>query len=541
MRLSALALPLFFSLLACQLSFASVQWSYSAHGAIIGKPILLSDKAIFSTHEGNVYGFASARGSISWMYDAGGSLAAPVAQVSSDTLAVATVAGRLSFISSLGKEGAVASLPSAPRYLAGGSGTLYASFKDGVRAYSQSGKSLWNFTLASPAGPLSSYGNSVYFTSGGKLYSLAAKDGSQNWAVPAEDSFQSAPLAQGGGLYFGATDGRLYSYDAVSGRQRWSFQTGGWVQSTPVRSGDSIFFGSNDGNLYSVTDSGKLRFSYKSGEGVWGEPVLYESSGRQLAVFGSNDGNVYALDAGTGEAVWSFSAGGRLGGISEKNGVFYFGTSNGMFYSLSPSPICSISWPQNGGAVGDWPVAVEGTAYSDLGLQMVEVRLEGGNWQPAAGTYMWRADIDFTSQPYGAFRVECRASDASGGQQSGDYSYTTLVKTQNVPLQKMSVVAPSEAAKNATITISARDSRGSELSGVALSVAGEKKTGDSPFAVVLGRSGAVQVALEKPGFEPVSFIIVGTGGDSLLLPIIALIVLAGLAFFAYRKFFRKVA
>jgi len=533
------AAPAVFLLLLLSIPSASVQWSYSAQGAIVGKPILVSDKVVFSTFEGKVYSFSAERGTIAWAYDADRKISAPAVKVSPDTIAVASQSGRLAFLSAAGKEGAAVNLSSAPLYLDGDSGNVYVSLPNGVKAYSQAGVSLWNLTLSEPAGPIGAFGDTAYFTSGGKLYSVATKNGAQNFAVPVENSFLSAPLEYEGSLYVGATDGRLYSFDALSGRKRWHFQTGGWVQSTPVRSGDSIFFGSNDGYFYSVTDSGKLRFKYKTGEGVWSEPVLYAGKDGQQVSFGSNDGNIYGLDASNGEVIWSFSAGGRLGSAVENGGKLFFGTSAGKFYSLSPSPICSFSWPRNGASVGDWPIDVDGTAYSDSGVQDVEVRIEGGNWQIARGKEDWRADVDFTGKPFGTFSVECRVTDLSGRTQLGDYSSITLVKGQAVPLQKMSVSSPSSAGINETISISARDSRGVELTGVALSVSGKENSGDSPFSVVLGRSGSVPIQLEKPGFEPVSFVIIGTGGDNFLLPILALVVVCALGFFAYRKFIAK--
>ncbi|MFA5929511.1 MAG: PQQ-binding-like beta-propeller repeat protein [Candidatus Micrarchaeia archaeon] len=533
------AAPAILLLLLCSAPFASVEWSYFAQGAIIGRPLLMSGQAVFSTYEGKVYSFSADRGTISWAYDADARMSVPAAQVSQDTIAAASQSGRLAFISSGGKEGAAVNLSAAPLYLSGDSGNAYVSMPGGVRAYSKAGVSLWNFTLAGPAGPIGAFGSTVYFTSGGKLYSVAARSGAQNFAVPAAESFLSAPVEYDGSIYLGATDGRLYSFDALSGRQRWHFQTGGWVQSTPVRFGDSIFFGSNDGYFYSITDSGKLRFKFRTGEGVWSEPVLYAGKDGQLVSFGSNDGNIYGLDANSGGLVWSFSAGGRVGSASESAGSLLFGTSAGKFYSLSPSPICSFSWPRNGASVGDWPIDIDGTAYSDSGVQGVEVRLEGGNWQAARGKEEWHADVDFTGKPFGAFGVECRVTDLSGKQQAGDYSSIILVKGQAVPLQRMVVIAPSEAGMNETFNISALDSRGVELAGVTLAVSGVNRTGDSPFSVVLGKGGSVPVSLEKPGFEPVSFMIIGTGGGSPILPIIALLVACALAFFAYRKFVAK--
>ena len=182
---------------------------------------------------------------------------------------------------------------------------------------------------------------------------------------------------------------------------------------------------------------------------------------------------------------------------------------------------------------------MEGTAYADSGVQSVEVRLENGAWQPARGREDWRADVDFSGQPFGALRVECRVADLAGNRQTVDYSSITLVKGQNAPMQQMYVSAPATAGMNETISIIARDSRGADLTGVILTVGGQNSTGDSPFEVVLGKSGPVPVELQKPGFESVSFVILGTGGSDLLIPALAIIVLAALAYFAYRKFIAK--
>jgi outer membrane protein assembly factor BamB len=500
---------------------------------------MISDKVAFASYDGKVYGFNAERGSIAWVYEAEGRIAVPLAKPSADSLAVASEGGKLSFLSAQGKETATATLPSAPLYMAADSGIALISFKNGVRAYSAAGKSLWNFTLSAPAGPIGMHSGNVYFTSGGKLYSLGAKTGAQGWAVPAADAFMSAPAECAGSVYFGATDGRLYAFDSASGRQRWYYQTGGWVQSTPACASEAIFFGSDDGYFYSLSDSGKLRFSRRTNEGVWSEPTLYSGGSRQLAAFGSNDGSLYCVDAASGEPAWSFSAGGRVGTAVEQGGALYFGTSAGKFYALSPSPICSFSWPLSGAKAGEWPVTVQGTAYSDSGVQYVEARIEGGAWQRATGTDSWRTDLDFASLPYGAFKAECRAADSSGGIQSGDYSSITLVKSQGVPLQKIYVSAPASAGKGEKVEISLRDSRGIELSGVALSVGGEERTGDSPFSVAIAKSGPVLVVAQKPGFEAASFAIQGEGGIDFVTPILALVAVAALGFIAYKKFLAK--
>jgi outer membrane protein assembly factor BamB len=259
-----------------------------------------------------------------------------------------------------------------------------------------------------------------------------------------------------------------------------------------------------------------------------------------MIAFGASDGNVYGLDANNGNIVWSFSTYGKPGSPKIYNQDLIFGTSKGRIYSLSPSPICSFDWPKPLDVVGNWPVEVEGRASSDAAIQKVEVRAAKGSWVQASGGEKWVATIDFSKVEAGAADVECRATDASGRMESNDYSTITIVKSDTAQPQKMYVFAPFEAMPQENFTLSVKDSRGVDLRNVNLTMQGEVKGGNSPFALTLGKSGDVAITVEKPGFETSRVLVRGKGGDSLMFALGGMLAIAAAAYFlVIRKMLAK--
>ena len=63
----------------------------------------------------------------------------------------------------------------------------------------------------------------------------------------------------------------------------------------------------------------------------------------------------------------------------------------------------------------DWnstsPVVLSGTSADDHGEQRVEVRLDGGTWEAANGTYSWSFRLDLGSLAEGFHTIEVRAND----------------------------------------------------------------------------------------------------------------------------------
>lgn len=528
------AAQIFCLLLAAGFASASVEWSFSSPKPLNADFAVFGSDIAATSQDGAVYALSSSKGTLAWAYDMGEPMLLGPCAANSTSLAVAGLNGTIAILDQRGKETSVFPGEKKPLYMACGANRVYVASERSLWAYTLQGKPIWNATLPATPGALSLSGKNLYLTSGGRLYSFVALTGVQNFEAEAADSFLSKPVEYGDSVYFGSTDGKLYSYSKLSGRMRWSFHTSGAVPSTPLRLEDRFFFGSTDGSLYAVSDSGNLLFAFKAGEGVWSSPVIVEGGGRRVLVFGSTEGKLYGIGPFTGEEIWSFSADGRVAQIIPVGSSVVFSTASGKLYSISASPICSFSSPAEGDVVGSWKSEVSGKAYSDSSLSLVEVRAGGGSWQAASGKEDWKAVVDFSQFPDGEVKLECRASDASGRTESGEYSSITVAKMADAPLEKMSVTAPTNVEENGAILVEAKGAGGAHLSGLYVKAGSEETVQSSPFEISVSSPCIIPITISKDGYEPVSFSVLVGGGAPPVLLFGGLIVLAVVAFAIYK-------
>jgi hypothetical protein len=76
-------------------------------------------------------------------------------------------------------------------------------------------------------------------------------------------------------------------------------------------------------------------------------------------------------------------------------------------------PAVVIALPSAGSTVNG-TAAMSGTATDNTGLAKIEVRVDGGAYQPAAGTNSWSYSLNTTTYPNGAHTIAARATDTSG-------------------------------------------------------------------------------------------------------------------------------
>ena len=76
-------------------------------------------------------------------------------------------------------------------------------------------------------------------------------------------------------------------------------------------------------------------------------------------------------------------------------------------------PTCAITSPANNSKISG-PVLVRGTALNGtLPITLVQLRLDGGEWQTAVGLGNWSMTLDLSKAPAGPHRIEARAFDGS--------------------------------------------------------------------------------------------------------------------------------
>ncbi|MEZ4374577.1 MAG: PQQ-binding-like beta-propeller repeat protein [Polyangiaceae bacterium] len=141
------------------------------------------------------------------------------------------------------------------------------------------------------------------------LYALNAVNGDTLWRFETLGPVQCEPLydPQEDVVYFGSNDGALYRVRARDGKLLWRFMSNAEINKRPVLSGGLLYVvNANDTLLAIEPTSGKVRWGQHRapalGMEVAGHSGVLVWQG--LAYLAYSDGNVIAYDAKTGEERW---------------------------------------------------------------------------------------------------------------------------------------------------------------------------------------------------------------------------------------------
>lgn len=180
----------------------------------------------------------------------------------------------------------------------------------------------------------------VFGCTDGRIYALKARSGRVLWSYEASKSVVASPTIYEGKVYIGASDGVFRALDLRNGRLLWAYEgVEGHVVSTPLVDSEQVVFGSWGRRLYSLDPlSGDLQWVWESHRpGRMYSPascVPVKSHGRIFIAV--PDRKVYAVDAASGEDLFSVSGGRDAICLSEDGEAVY---SKTMFHHLLSIPV----------------------------------------------------------------------------------------------------------------------------------------------------------------------------------------------------------
>ncbi len=240
----------------------------------------------------------------------------------------------------------------------GNRGELYVGGTDGflhVLRAGQVAEELWRVpeTEGGFGGPVTTAitlsGNSVYFGVGDQLWQVNL-DTHEAVAcdVVASGEFLT-PVVSEGVVYAATTVGFIHPVDAATCAQTApNILIGGALSAKPAVAG---------GMIYQPGEFGVTAYTL-DGEIVWNGPAPEEGElfapfvqgspalAGGMVYFGSQDGNIYALDAVTGETVWTWPEGVPIiGEVAVTEGVVYVATSRGNVIAIAPDPEAQANAP----------------------------------------------------------------------------------------------------------------------------------------------------------------------------------------------------
>ena len=199
---------------------------------------------------------------------------------------------------------------------------------------SETGKIKWRANTEVIESSLLYVKGSLYFGGwDGKIVSLNAKTGKQQWSYGVDSGVTSSVAYHEGTLFVGSDAGSFYALDASSGRLRWksgSFSKFGkreYFYATPAVAYGRVYAPNTDGYVYSFGEkSGKLRWARRVGTYVYSAPAIW----KKTVYVGTYDGFLVAMDAATGDVKWKYSAPAAVhGAATVVDGVVYFSTLKG--------------------------------------------------------------------------------------------------------------------------------------------------------------------------------------------------------------------
>ena len=185
---------------------------------------------------------------------------------------------------------------------------------------------IWKFTTRDAVESSPAVANGEVYTGGddGYVYCLNAYTGALIWQkfVNGDLPFtfgsivlKSSPVVSEGIVYIGSLDGYLYALDANNGNILWQTKTNGPIESSPAVSDGAVYFTSQEptaGALYKLdANTGaviwKLPLPYISiftgGDELLGSPSVADG----MVFASSNARTYYAINATTGDIVWTYS------------------------------------------------------------------------------------------------------------------------------------------------------------------------------------------------------------------------------------------
>ncbi len=257
---------------------------------------------------------------------------------------------------------------------------------------SQGNREKWNYLTSSliQSSPAIGLDGTIYVgNNGGYLYAINP-DGTLRWNyLTGSDILSSPAVGSDGTVYVGSDDHNLYAFNPLDGTPKWKYPMGSWTHSSPAIASDgTIYIGNADQNLYAINPNGTLKWTFRTGYGVYSAPAINSTDGTIYIAVPPPDGSLYAINPDR-TMKWRYT--GIAPGASEpvigSDGTVYIGTSTvngvgGGLYAIRPDG--ALNWNVlTGMIVSTSSIGSDGTIF---------VGASDGNFyalNPSDGTPKW--------------------------------------------------------------------------------------------------------------------------------------------------------
>jgi outer membrane protein assembly factor BamB len=323
---------------------ASTAWAFTTGNEILSNPGVGNGVVYVGSKDNYLYAVNAATGKQIWKSRQGLVSAAP--QVVNGMVCVATVTGEFSAIRAA--TGAVAwrqqtDTPAAfkPDWAVAGGTVILQSTTQPLTVYDAVTGAKGTTTFGSPgqfAGGAIGAANGVLYAveESSALFAVRIATGTvlwQRYVSSNESGFFTSIVIIDGVIYITDDGGTLYSLNAANGNSNWTYPAGASQLSTPVAADGIVYVTDDSGILHAITTAG--------GKRVWTHQTV--SSGEigpalhRGRLYVSTGLAVQALDARTGNAVWSYTppnTGAFVSTPAVADGLVFIGSTNDNLYAI---------------------------------------------------------------------------------------------------------------------------------------------------------------------------------------------------------------
>src|SRR5438094_284375 len=252
-------------------------WTYDAGEAIESSAAIVDGTVFVGSGSGDLIALNLQTGSVRWKYHA-----AEIGESSP------TVANGIVYIGDL-------------------SGVLHA-------VDVQTGKALWTFKTQGEirSSPIVVADKVLIGSYDRYLYGLSARNGTLAWKVEFQGYVHATPAVANGIVYLGGCDETFRGIRASDGKEMFKTTIGAYMGASPALLGDVAYIGTFDNDVIGVSlRSRRVLCTYHHPE----RPFPFYSSAavaQGRVVIGGRDKMVHALNASTGQALWTFMTNARI-------------------------------------------------------------------------------------------------------------------------------------------------------------------------------------------------------------------------------------
>lgn len=300
----------------------AVAWTASLDAPASGSPIAANGAVYAASQAGVAAAFSLADGGLLWRYEA-------------DNPIEATPAAAGEFVYAGTRGGRLVALDAA------------------------SGAERWSFQARNPifASP-AVYEGTVYLgAADGFLYALDARTGALRWAYDSGGWIVGSPAVNGDVVAAASSGGAMHLIDARTGKKRLVFESAGPVADSPLLGDEALYAASGDGRVWAI-DWRALEYPLEKGFNYWrtnlyawgmlgelptakgilwshllsGEPLRTSPALADGALYVTAPGGaLHALNARTGESLWSVNLGAAyLSAPTVSGAVVLVGSERGL-------------------------------------------------------------------------------------------------------------------------------------------------------------------------------------------------------------------